>query len=341
MTGVTGELPGPGRQGSTTTAGGAPAPTATAASGDGAAPEISVILLTKNAGDGFGAVLDALFACRSIDRAEVVLIDSGSTDGTLETARSFPVSIHTIPPEEFGHGRTRNLGASLARGKVLVFLVQDAEPADEGFLDSLLGPLARDPQLAATYARQVPRPDASPVEAELVRHTYPPRPSVRRLEGKGDRPTIGAVFFSNVASAIRRDLWRRFPFDETLIMSEDQEWAGRVLRAGHRIAYCPDAVVVHSHGYPLSKVLRRNFDSGHSLVGIVHDRPAGMVAYELRFLGAATAGLVRRGRPLWIVWLLFHETARATGFFLGRHAGLLPARWRRALSLHRSYWDKR
>ena len=302
-------------------------------------PDVSVVILTKDAGDRFAAVLGALFACRSIDRAEVLVVDSGSTDATLEIARSFPVSTHTIPPERFGHGRTRNLGASLARGRVLVFLVQDAEPADEAFLERLLAPLAGDPALAATYARQVPRPDASPIEAEFLRHTYPSRPSVRRLEEDAERPTIGAVFFSNVASAIRRDTWERFPFDEDLIMSEDQEWARRVLHAGHRIVYCSDAVVVHSHHYPLSKVLRRNFDSGHSLVGIVHDRAPGMIAYELRFLGAATAGLVRRGKPLWIPRLLVHEAVRAAGFFLGRHAHRLPARWRRALSLHRAYWD--
>jgi len=304
------------------------------------APELSVVILTKNAGERFAAVLEALFACRSIDRTEVLVIDSGSADATLEIAGSYPISVHTIPPERFGHGRTRNLGASLARGRILVFLVQDAEPAGEDFLDRLIAPLENDPALAATYARQVPRPDASPIEAEFLRHTYPPRPSVRRLEENANRPTIGMVFFSNVASAIRRDVWERFPFDESLIMSEDQEWARRVLYAGHRIAYCPDAVVIHSHHYPLGKVLRRNFDSGHSLVGIVHDRAPGMLAYELRFLGAATAGLVRRGKPLWVPRLLVHEAVRASGFFLGRHAHRLPARWRRALSLHRTYWDE-
>jgi rhamnosyltransferase len=251
------------------------------------------------------------------------------------------VSIHTIPPDRFGHGRTRNLGASLARGEILVYLVQDAAPADEAFLQRLVAPLSRDPRVAATYARQVPRQDASPVESEFLRHTYPLRPSVRRLDEASGRATIAAVFFSNVASAIRRSVWERFPFDEDLIMSEDQEWARRVLHAGHGIAYCPDAVVVHSHGYPLGKVLRRNFDSGHSLVGVVHDRAPGMLAYELRFLASAAAGLVRRGNALWIPRLLVHEAVRATGFFLGRHSGLLPARWRRRLSLHRAYWKRR
>lgn len=300
---------------------------------------MSVVILTKDAGDRFSAVLRSLFACHSIDRAEVLVVDSGSSDRTLAIARSFPVAIHTIPPEQFGHGRTRNLGASLARGETLVFLVQDAEPADEGFLERLVEPLASDPDLAATYGRQVPRPDATPIEAEFLRHTYPPRPSVRRLDGAADRPTISAVFFSNVASAIRRQVWERLPFDEELIMSEDQEWARRVLHAGHRIAYCPEAVVVHSHGYPLGKVLRRNFDSGHSLVGVVDDRATGMVAYELRFLAGALAGLTRRGQVLWIPRLLVHEAVRALGFFLGRHSGMLPRRWRRRLSLHRSYWD--
>jgi len=304
-------------------------------------PELSVVLLTKNAGNRFAAVLGALFSCRSIDRAEVLLIDSGSTDATLATAASYPVAVHRIPPEQFGHGKTRNLGASLARGRILVYLVQDAEPADAAFLDRLTAPLRRDPGLAATYGRQVPRPDASPVEVEFLRHTYPPGASVRQLGRTDDRLTIGAVFFSNVASAIRRDMWQRFAFDEDLIMSEDQEWARRVLLAGYRIAYCPEAVVVHSHGYPLLKVFQRNFDSGHSLVGIVHDRAPGMVAYELRFLAAAAAGLVRRRKLLWIPWLLVHEAARVAGFALGRYARLLPDSWCRKLSLHTAYWTRR
>ncbi len=301
-----------------------------------------MILLTRDAGPRFAEVLAALSACRGIDDAEILVVDSGSRDGTLELAAGLPgARILEIPPGEFGHGRTRNLGAAHARGEILVFLVQDATPLGEGFLESLVAPLEEDPGLAATYGRQIPRPEATPVEAEFLHHTYPPEPAVRRLDAASGRVGIGAVFFSNVCSALRREIWNRFPFDETRIMSEDQVWAREVLEAGHRIAYRPEAAVLHSHHYPLAKVFRRNFDSGCSLVGVTQDSPRAMLAYELGFLRAATGALRRRGQARWIPYLLVHELIRVLGFATGRKARWLPRPLRRFLSLHREHWNRR
>ncbi len=151
---------------------------------------------------------------------------------------------------------------------------------------------------------------------------------------------IGALFFSNVCSAVRRAVWRRFPFDETLIMSEDQKWARDVLEAGWWIAYRPAAAVLHSHRYPLAKVFRRNFDSGYSLLGVTHDSPRAMLAYELGFVRAAAGALRRRGAARWIPYLLAHELVRTLGFATGRKAAWLPPPLRRRLSLHRAHWDR-
>lgn len=303
-----------------------------------ARPEISVLLLTKNAGPRFDEVLDSLFACREIGRSEVIVVDSGSSDGTVERVESRPgVQLHRLSSEEFGHGRTRNLAASMSRGEFLVFLVQDATPLDSEFLGELVEPLRQDPGLAATYGRQIARSEASPVEAEFLRHTYPETPSERRLEGGSDA-SIGAVFFSNVCSTIRRDVWERFRFDEDLIMSEDQKWAREVLGAGYRIAYRPSAAVLHSHHYGLERVFRRNFDSGYSLVGVTEDRWHSMLGYELDLLASAARGLWRRGRGRWIPRLLAHELVRSLGFLMGRIGRWLPRPLRRRLSLHRAYW---
>ncbi len=301
----------------------------------------SVVLPTRDAGPGFREVLEGLVACRGIDEAEILVIDSGSEDGTAELAATFPrVRVLRIPSREFGHGRTRNLGASEARGEILVFLVQDATPADAGFLESLVEPLARDPRIAAAYGRQLPRPEATPVEAEFLRQTYPPEPAVRRLDPPAGRVAIGSVFFSNVCSAVRRAVWSRFPFDETLIMSEDQKWAREVLEAGWRIAYQPAAAVLHSHHYPLAKVFRRNFDSGCSLAGVTQDSRRAMLGYELGFVRAAAGALRRRGEARWLPYLVAHELARTLGFAAGRQASWLPRALRRRLSLHRAFWDR-
>ena len=103
---------------------------------------ISIIILTKNGGNLFQEVLAGLFACQGIDEAEIILIDSGSYDLTLEYAARYPkIQVHRILPDEFGHGRTRNLGARLSKGDILVFLVQDAIPTTPDFLIRLMAPL--------------------------------------------------------------------------------------------------------------------------------------------------------------------------------------------------------
>ncbi|HEX9670283.1 MAG TPA: glycosyltransferase [Thermoanaerobaculia bacterium] len=303
------------------------------------APEISVVLLTKDGGARFAEVLDGLFACDGIESAEVLVVDSGSTDGTAERAAAHPgVALHRIPAAEFGHGRTRNLGARLARGRRLVFLVQDATPAGPDFLRRLTAPLA-DPGVAAAYARQVARPEADPVERLYLEAVYPERPEERSGAGAA-RMGIQDMFFSNVASALWREVWERFPFDESLVMSEDQQWAKAALRAGWRIVYEPCAVVLHSHHYPLARVFQRNFDSGASLQGIAEDPLPALAAYELRQLAAGCRALARRGEAAWIPRLLAFEAARSAGFAAGRGERLLPRWLKRRLGLHKAWWER-
>src|SRR3972149_6002925 len=103
---------------------------------------LSVIILTKNGGNLFPEVLNNLFACYGIEKAEVLVIDSGSVDRTIEYARLHPkIRLIEIPSFDFGHGKTRNLGARLATGEILLYLVQDATPATPNFLRDLIEPL--------------------------------------------------------------------------------------------------------------------------------------------------------------------------------------------------------
>jgi rhamnosyltransferase len=267
----------------------------------------------------------------------LVLIDSGSYDLTLEYAARYPeIQVHRIFPAEFGHGCTRNLGARLSKGNVLVYLVQDATPTTPDFLARLVAPLTR-PGVAASYGRQLPRASANPVEQFFLQTTYPHLPQIRSYD-PSNQPTISSIFFSNVCSAINRQVWEKIPFDESLIMSEDQQWAKEVLLAGFSIVYEPAAAVWHSHNYGLKQVLQRNFDSGCSLRGVVGDSMSQMVAYELNHLRAGIKHLVREGNTAWISYFFLHEAVRAIGFALGQKAHLLPSVVKRRFSLHKYYW---
>ena len=302
------------------------------------AKDLSIIILTKNGGDLFKDVLAGLFACDGILEAEVLVIDSGSGDATLDYAKHYPhIRIHRIPASEFGHGKTRNLGARMTTRPIIVYLVQDATPATPDFLTWLTGPLGEEDFVGA-FGRQVPRPSTNRIERIFLESRYPAHREVRvHLD---QRPLgIHSIFFSNVCSAIRRDIWERIPFDESLIMSEDQLWAKQVLLAGHRILYEPSAMVFHSHNYGLRDVFKRNFDSGASLVGVAQDTFAGMASYEVRHLALCVRELARVGH-LWSVPYLFaYEATRATAFAVGQRAHRLPRCVKRMLSLHKYHWE--
>lgn len=298
---------------------------------------VSIVILTKNGGKRF---VEALEAMKRLDTAvpyEVIVIDSGSTDGTPEIAERHRARVHRIRPEEFGHGRTRNLGASLARGEIVVYLTQDAVPASPRWLSALTAPLG-DPQVAGVYGRQLPD-QTSPMEHFFLETVYPAQRIVKRLDRH--RPRFFDLFFSDVNSAIRKSVWGRYPFPEDVLMSEDQYWAGAALLAGYTIVYEPTAAVWHSHRYTLGRLFRRNFDSGASLVEMRQELRGLMGRFGVSYLARELAWMVRR--RLWgaIPYALCYEGCRAAGFWVGTHSRRLPRVLKRRLSLQPGYWDDR
>lgn len=301
--------------------------------------DVSIVLLTKNGGDLFGRVIDGLMACDGARDAEILVIDSGSTDGTLAHARRHPeIRVHEIPPGEFGHGKTRNLGAKLTSRPILVFGVQDATPTGPEFLRELIAPLD-DPEVAGAFGRQIAYDWTNRIEKMFMAAQYPETRTVKQRSGDGPMG-IKDMFFSNVCSAIRRSVFERIPFDETLIMSEDQMWAKSALLAGHKVVYQGTAAVLHSHNYRLKEVFKRNFDSGVSLVGVAEDSFPSMVRYELSYLASGIRDLARTRDALWIPYFLAYEATRAVAFTTGQRAHLLPTPLKRLFSLHHYHWNR-
>jgi rhamnosyltransferase len=200
------------------------------------------------------AVFEALRAQRDAPSFEVVAVDSGSVDGSHELLHERADRLYAIGPDEFDHGATRNFGIAHCRGSLVVMLVQDAVPAAEGWLAALVAPLLSDPGLAATYARQLPRSDASALTRFLLERwaAASPTPREQALAGADELAALSPperhlrCVFDDVCSCLRRTTWEAIPFRRTPI-AEDLEWAREVLLAGWRIRYTPEAVVVHSH----------------------------------------------------------------------------------------------
>lgn len=302
---------------------------------------IAVIVPVRNGGALWRQAAERLYAQR-VQPRRVLVVDSQSSDGSDRVALQHGFELRVIAASDFDHGATRQMAAELCRDcELLVFLTQDAVLADERALGRLLEAFA-DPQVAVAYGRQLPRPDAGPIEAHARLFNYPAL-SQRRTLADAARLGLKAAFTSNSYCAYRtEDLMRVGGFPRGVIVSEDMVVAARVLQAGMAVQYVAESCVVHSHGYGLVQEFRRYFD-----IGVLHHdqhwllqsfgKPEGE---GLRFLRSELAYLSRRAP-----WLLPQAALRTSGKYLGylagRHVQRIPQRWRRRLSLQASHWKER
>jgi rhamnosyltransferase len=304
---------------------------------------ISVVIPVKDGGDGLVRCLDAILGQRCTEPIEIVVVDSGSSDGSVEMARARGALVHEIGPHEFGHGASRNLGAGRSRGELLVFISQDAIPVGERWLERLTRPLREDPDVAGVYGAQLPHPGARPPERYFLGFLYGPTPR-RQRAGRVEELSMDTTLFSNVNAAMPRPIWERFPFVEDIIMSEDQEWSRRVLIAGYSVAYEPDAAVRHSHDYTLLAAFRRFFDSGASAdrAYLAGERQSARVLRRtaIRYVRGEAEWLWRTGQRRWLPYAALYEGTKMLGLLLGANHRRLSIRLTRRLSAMPSYWDQ-
>jgi rhamnosyltransferase len=235
----------------------------------------SVVIPTFNAGTGFEELLKRLSKQETSFDYELLVIDSGSTDGTVEFARRYGASVHRIGRNEFEHGATRNLGVSLSSGEYVAFIVQDAVPLDERWLAAMVDDLEGDEMVAGVYGRQVPRPESSPLIRALV-NGWPTADLERREQSVGDPALYRALppmerrllaVFDNVSSCVRRSMWEEIPFEQTNF-GEDLWWGKKVVEAGYKIVYEPRSAVLHSHERGALYDLRRHYVEGLVLLDL-------------------------------------------------------------------------
>jgi len=283
--------------------------------------DVSIIILTKNAGEGFATLLQRLSSQKFDGNYEIIVIDSGSTDGTLEIASSFRVKTVRIKPEEFHHGRTRNLGAEQASRSVLVYITQDALPLHDDWLHKLTADL-KDPQVAMVVGRQIPWQHTKPPEKFFYSYYFPEH----RIEVTRDASDYyrDNMFISNVNSAIKKDVWQQFKFSEDIASAEDKEFAKRLLLAGWKIVYQPDAVVYHAHDFSLRSIYERSVDAGISLSqGVNVPRSRNWVISRLGyFIKEARYILSNETWWKWLPYSVAYEASKllgvAVGWFKGR-----------------------
>ena len=230
-----------------------------------------MVLPTHNAGAILRPVLNALNAQTTPWEFQCVLIDSASTDGTLERLQGFAerqahVSIHQINQDQFQHGHTRNRGVAWSDAEFVAFLTQDAIPADEHWLINLVSALERYPDAAGCFGRHIAHDDAPLlIRQELERYfhaleQFPKELSIHtepdRIKQKDQFWRKILHFYSDNNSCLRKSVWEDIPLP-CIPFGEDQLWAEAIIRRGYTKVYAADAVVKHSHNYTAQETYNR------------------------------------------------------------------------------------
>ncbi|OQY26357.1 MAG: hypothetical protein B6244_13825 [Candidatus Cloacimonetes bacterium 4572_55] len=223
--------------------------------------ETTVVMRSKDDKEVIGETLTSIFDQTYLD-FELVNIDSGSTDGTMDIIKKFKTRVIQIKPEEYIPGYVLNMGMENSSTPYVVFVNSDCTPMHREWLENMVQALKSDEKVGAVYGRQIPRPDAWPIYRRDYDYAFPPDAPDTREALLGNESWYN--FFSMASSGVKRSVWKEIPFSPHIQYSEDIEWAKRVREAGHRVAYVPTAVVAHSHNYTYQQCYKRFFEEGRA-----------------------------------------------------------------------------
>lgn len=302
---------------------------------------VRVIIPMLNASRYLDYLLPALSAQSGLVPDQVLVLDSTSDDDTAVRCRDWGAEVLSIERAEFDHGGTRKRGAAhCAQSEILIFLTQDAIPAQPHAL-SRLAAVFHAPEVAIAYGRQLPRPEACAIERHARLYNYPPEGEVRTL---ADTQRLGmkTCFCSNSFAAYRHSALQAVgSFPDRAFFAEDQIMAGRLLKAGHSLAYVANAEVIHSHEYNLRQEFGRYFD-----VGVFHSRNKWLLQ---TFGRAESAGFqfvyseimyLSKIAPWRIPETLLRTVIKYIGYRLGAKELKLSDSTKARLSMQSYYWKR-
>ena len=251
-----------------------------------------------------------------------------------------PVEIHPLTREEFDHGATRDLAVSFCQSDIVMFMTQDAMPADRD-LTAVLMESFDDEKCAAAYARQLPRKEHGRIETFTRVFNYPGEDRVQSLETLPEYG-IKTYFCSDACAAYRRDLYHELGgFEKPCIFNEDMLFCHRLVQAGYSIRYRSQARVLHSHRYTGKQQFRRNFDLGVSQAQ--HEEIFASVSSTSegkRLVRRTAQFLARGGHFLSVAYLIYFSGMKWLGYKAGRSYRKLPSSLVRRFTMNRAYWDR-
>ncbi len=301
----------------------------------------TVIIPVKNGGTLFCRVLDTVMSQVTPWPFDCLVLDSGSSDGSLEYAQNKPgVTVQIIPPGEFGHGKTRNVGVGIARGEFIAMITHDALPASPNWLKNLVSAMEMAPDVAGAFGSHLAYPDARPsTKTELKTHfaCFGPSQTLFRLEDperyareEGHRQFLH--FFSDNNACLRKSVWEKHPYPD-VDFAEDQLWAKTIIEAGYAKVYAPEAAVYHSHDFGIFETGQRAYDESRAfhrlfaytiVPSLLHAARAWLYLCRRNILWTRQTPISRQEKLSYILEIPFLAAAKMIGAYLGEREAHLP-----------------
>ncbi len=258
----------------------------------GVTEQVSVIIPTRNPGEGLKTLLETLFKQKCELGFEVIIIDSGSTDGSLSFCQGYPVRLIQIERHDFHHARTRNVAIGAAHGEYCVLTVQDAIPCSENWLSSLVMPAHLNEEVAGVFGQQVSRDNATLLSRSCKVNWYnswsqhyreqqmQAIPKGLSWESLGLETQKRLARFDNVNGCIKKSVWQNIPFPD-VPYAEDVAWAIEALKNHYTLCWQPDAQVFHSHNRTLGYELKRSFVESVTMAALFGDFHDGLTRKKI------------------------------------------------------------
>ena len=300
---------------------------------------VDVIIPAYHPGKEFATLIKRLEK-QSVPIHRIIVMNTEESMWNKEWEKlSDVMEIHHLAKSEFDHGGTRAQAAELSDADVMIFMTQDAMPADRELLAELLKALEQDENIAAAYARQLPNAECSFVERYTRAFNYPDR-SVVKTKDDLDKYGIKTFFCSNVCAAYKKDIYeKQGGFVRRTIFNEDMIYAGGLIQAGYGIAYAAEARVIHSHNYNCMQQFHRNFDLGVSQAE--HPEIFEGVPSEgegMRLVKKTLAYLIHSGRIWLIPGFVLQCAGKYAGYLAGKKFRKLPKKFILWCTMSPNYW---
>ena len=300
---------------------------------------VDVIIPAYHPGKEFATLIKRLEK-QSVPIHRIIVMNTEESMWNKEWEKlSDVMEIHHLAKSEFDHGGTRAQAAELSDADVMIFMTQDAMPADRELLAELLKALEQDENIAAAYARQLPNAECSFVERYTRAFNYPDRSAVKTKKDM-DQYGIKTFFCSNVCAAYKKDIYQKQGgFVRRTIFNEDMIYAGGLIQAGYGIAYAAEAKVIHSHNYNCMQQFHRNFDLGVSQAE--HPEIFEGVPSEgegMRLVKKTLSHLVRSEKIWLIPGFVLQCAGKYAGYLAGKNFRRLPKKFVLWCTMSPNYW---